>query len=1458
VQNTVKNKGLVMDQTTRSQTVNFLGFLRGQLSGLQGIPTLCYELIQNADDVKDNQGNPGASKIIFDVCDDALYVENDGVFREIDFERMQKVSWGDKREEAGTTGAFGIGFISVYQVTDSPEIFSSGQHWKFHPEAPENERIVEEHVETQHTLFRLPWAFEISQVRKELGISQVERSQLDEFAKEMSEVIQTAALFLKQVKLLEVKRSGKSVRRIQTERENDILLVADGTEVIRWQILEGDFSAQAKEMRKKHGSMIEEKRKSLITIAVPETINDKGLLYAFLPSETRTGLPFHINADFYPSSDRKRILFDVGYKSEWNNVAIQCAAETFAKQIDQVLKIFPSDKFWAAAEIIKRVSESDAVSYAFSCFWNDLKPQIRAKDTVLTIGQKSLPPTRTYYPKEQGDASEIFEELGLPIVHPSLYRHQNILTDSEIGVQILKYTTVARALNASELTKRTELDDFPLPSLRTKDGWTVFSTAINNLRERSSLYERNEGDNVLRSCAIAFGEDNALWPPMALFRADQNTRETFSCFSEVTWFFENNSDAYLPTSLVPHFGLLDGIKHLEQNQTILPELWKNGKFIPQKIYGWLEGYQTEIKTKPNLRENVRGLRIWPSAKGALRPIEELYLAGDFEDPLHLAQIVDINALGNRSEFLENVLLVEKLDFVTYIRDWIPSALNSNQLTTANRLGLIVVMAEYLGKLQGRTDLQKVLSELPLVWCGAESLFPAKEVYFDSSDVKDVLGSQVYIASLLPEHAEATQALYEWLGVVHMPHPADIIERIEDLTSCAPQTTNLDAIQKIFSYLATHWSHWDDGIRQRFSPLKKEKWLPGTKKPDLWFDAPSVFSVFSNHLFESQGNFLKVDRLIQQRGSEFVKFLNIESEPTTEQVVKHLLFMSERGKEITQEIYVFLNRFSKDAAIHLLRNTACLYLRTEKGYEYFRPDQVFWEEHPFGYCRFRLGPEFGRFKALFDALGVKSKPDADDAIKVLLELADEFGKSNLPLDDRKDVEEIIVMCWRLLSSSIDEGKITPTIIRKELGHKKTILDSRRILEPPATLFFEDRPGWGSKFELVKNNLIPRIEKAWPAMEAAGVQRISEAVATELHQCENSRENTEFENLLSDRRTLIQRVIESYRAKGVVDFEVKKLDTVSFLQADKIAILRTFRGFNRVESAHLEEVDAIFINESLYFSTEKNLYPWISIARELAYVLHPSGELSSLGIELKEILSQAFETASSMLDQYGYPRIEFFDASEKKNQEVIGIGGEGKPSESIIPTEMQTGNEDVPQEKPESDVLPSSNDGLNPDKRVSPKNEKRKTSRLISYVIPNGKTSKHNEQTDTGIRRNEIGQKGVDRVMEYEISQGRDPTDMEKIVVHHPGYDITSTDTSGTTRFIEVKSLTGIWDSQSPAQMTSNEFRTAREKSDSYWLYIVEKVETDEFRIYCICNPANQVDAYLFDHGWIHLASQNDGQ
>ena len=60
-----------------------------------------------------------------------------------------------------------------------------------------------------------------------------------------------------------------------------------------------------------------------------------------------------------------------------------------------------------------------------------------------------------------------------------------------------------------------------------------------------------------------------------------------------------------------------------------------------------------------------------------------------------------------------------------------------------------------------------------------------------------------------------------------------------------------------------------------------------------------------------------------------------------------------------------------------------------------------------------------------------------------------------------------------------------------------------------------------------------------------------------------------------------------------------------------------------------------------------------------------------------------------------------------------------------------------------------------------------------------------------------------------------------------------------------------DGINPAEVTKTEFATAKKIGEDYWLYVDEKAESEEASIHLVHNPANSVDFYLFDHGWLPI-------
>ena len=249
-----------------SRGIDYLGDLGAKLRDLQGFKTLAHELIQNADDV------PSATSMVFDICDDALFVDNNGIFSDClqvenpecpwktdktkgyrcDFHRFRYIASGDKRGEAETTGAFGIGFIAVYQITDSPELISCGRHWIMHEDKPENERIEVcsgcskcTDPDLPGTRFILPWAFDPqSALRKALMAEAVSSDGPDRLLEELLRSLPAAMLFLKRLNSIEVRQNGAPRCKFERVVEDSNLIISQGNadKDQIWHLIPGDFA----------------------------------------------------------------------------------------------------------------------------------------------------------------------------------------------------------------------------------------------------------------------------------------------------------------------------------------------------------------------------------------------------------------------------------------------------------------------------------------------------------------------------------------------------------------------------------------------------------------------------------------------------------------------------------------------------------------------------------------------------------------------------------------------------------------------------------------------------------------------------------------------------------------------------------------------------------------------------------------------------------------------------------------------------------------------------------------------------------------------------------------------------------------------------------------------------------------------------------------------------------------
>ncbi|MFH0226221.1 DUF3883 domain-containing protein [Vibrio furnissii] len=138
------------------------------------------------------------------------------------------------------------------------------------------------------------------------------------------------------------------------------------------------------------------------------------------------------------------------------------------------------------------------------------------------------------------------------------------------------------------------------------------------------------------------------------------------------------------------------------------------------------------------------------------------------------------------------------------------------------------------------------------------------------------------------------------------------------------------------------------------------------------------------------------------------------------------------------------------------------------------------------------------------------------------------------------------------------------------------------------------------------------------------------------------------------------------------------------------------------------------------------------------------------------------------------------------------------------------------------------------------------RLLSYVSSEPVEGGDSAVSEENVHKENktIGDKAEKLVADKLRSEGYE---VELLGGNNPGYDIQALDTeTGELYFVEVKANRGNWNNTGVG-LSSTQYQMCLEQQDNYWLYVVECL-TSEPVIHKIVNPASKINAYYFDRNW----------
>jgi len=782
-----------------SYTANLLGNIKSHLAGLQGYDVMALELIQNADDAK-------AEDIIFDITDSGLLVRNSGQFTycgdldklcgfladsnyKCDYHRITDVGSGGKLSRGENIGRFGIGFVSTYQVTDHPEIRSSGIKLTLHPER--GQWFIEPFEDGNGTSFFLPWADDPeSEARLALGVSHVSLSHIDQLADDFQGVLHKSLLFLRHVRKAEVRRNGQLLLACDLDRGEDSDLIVSfrpSGEVEQWHILRADATEAAEGLYEMHPRLQSLNRSTKISVGLridPQPLAE-GLLYAFLPTEQLTGLPLHINADFFPEPDRKAVIF-AGHQHEqaWNEMLIDAAAAELARDPEGLRQILGNVQLW---HILGRAYELSSTQTGhppcYEHFWERLSATATHAHIVLAQDGSIQRPNGVFLPRTPFDEhqTKAFLGVGGRLSTEDLRPFQTAM--NQLGAPILTLERLVGLLEFSMAEQEAgarEVDENKLEQF-FRPLWSI----INDLLPEVGTTSPSTKPSVQRLRALPF----------------ITTEDLFAVTINQTYAAPISLDANRIATLLPRLAiasrLLSGfpkitelIKSLDLGALVshissmcaaepVEEVIGGDQKSLRDLYSLFADLDHMGNVESLVYQQLRELPIWQSSRGLVKATQVL-LPGDFTDPTGQADLLDSSVLsGSAKEFLSTKLGVRTQTIEAFVQTVLPTFFDDDGPLDANKYTKLISELANHPALVNDDDIRRSLGSLPIVPTQDGGWSHPDIIYRRTDDLVRVLGDALHLwldASRIP-NTRSVQTFIDSLGIRRSPIARHLVDRM---------------------------------------------------------------------------------------------------------------------------------------------------------------------------------------------------------------------------------------------------------------------------------------------------------------------------------------------------------------------------------------------------------------------------------------------------------------------------------------------------------------------------------------------------------------------------------------------------------------------------------------------------------------------------------------------------------